>query len=177
MGLLTTFRAKCLDMLLLLLLVVCGAAAPASVIKVSQRNAYVLATKTIFVKFFAPWCRYCKEMAADWERLAREAKGFEVGQVDCTEEDSKALCDKWGVDGFPTLLFFRDFKAYKYNRARTFEVGRLFCLQIVLPDVGRRRIIATLWSSRIGHRKCLRPDDRKWSAFFPSKKCAMEGVA
>lgn len=66
------------------------------------------AGKTVFIKFFAPWCGHCKSMAGDWETLAGEWEGHEVGlvaEVDCTEEDSKALCEANGVQGFPTIKF------------------------------------------------------------------------
>jgi len=45
-------------------------------------------------------------MASDWEILADEWEGHDVGliaEVDCTEDENKPLCDGNGVKGFPTL--------------------------------------------------------------------------
>jgi len=63
------------------------------------------AGKTVFIKFFAPWCGHCKKMAPDWETLSAEWDGNDIGliaEVDCTAE-GKPLCDENGVKGFPTL--------------------------------------------------------------------------
>merc|ERR1711903_187187 len=63
--------------------------------------------KTVFLKFFAPWCGHCKKMAPDWEKLSGEWEGHDIGfvaEVDCTEE-GKPLCDANGVKGFPTLKY------------------------------------------------------------------------
>jgi hypothetical protein len=43
-------------------------------------------------------------MAADYHTLAKEATGFTVAEVDCTEADSKALCEKHSIRGYPTLV-------------------------------------------------------------------------
>lgn len=47
-------------------------------------------------------------MASDWEKLAEEWKDHAVGliaEVDCTEESGKPLCEEYGVEGFPTLMY------------------------------------------------------------------------
>ena len=63
------------------------------------------AGKTVFLKFFAPWCGHCKAMKGDWDNLmakyADNAKIL-VADVDCTA-DGKPLCEANGVKGFPTL--------------------------------------------------------------------------
>ena len=64
------------------------------------------AGKTVFIKFFAPWCGHCKELAPQWERMANEWVGHKQGlvaSVDCTTEED--WCVSMGIEGFPTLLF------------------------------------------------------------------------
>jgi len=77
-----------------------------------------------FVKFFAPWCGHCKKLAPTWEELAgkyADTEGVLIGHVDCTADDNvnRALCDKQGVNGFPTLHMFKDGeKVEEYNGRR-----------------------------------------------------------
>lgn len=61
--------------------------------------------KTVFIKFFAPWCGHCKKMKPDWDKLMEEYEGHAtalIGDCDCTAE-CKPKCDENGVRGFPTL--------------------------------------------------------------------------
>jgi protein disulfide-isomerase-like protein len=63
--------------------------------------------KTVFIKFFAPWCGHCKKLKPAWDKLMDEFKGDPnrlVADVDCTAE-GKPICDANGVKGFPSLKF------------------------------------------------------------------------
>jgi len=65
------------------------------------------AGKTVFVKFFAPWCGHCKAMKPAWDSLMEEyadSASVLVADVDCIG-DGKPLCDEVGVKGFPTVKF------------------------------------------------------------------------
>merc|ERR1712012_1013149 len=79
--------------------------------------------KTVFIKFFAPWCGHCKKMAPDWEKLSGEWEGHDIGliaEVDCTA-DGKPLCDENGVKGFPTLKYGDPSALEDYQGGRSFS--------------------------------------------------------
>ncbi|KAL3822544.1 hypothetical protein ACHAXA_007655 [Cyclostephanos tholiformis] len=68
-------------------------------------------TKNAFVKFYAPWCGHCKALAPDWDSLAEKyaaSSSVVIGSVDCTTDENKDLCQEYGVQGYPTLKFFKD---------------------------------------------------------------------
>lgn len=59
----------------------------------------------------APWCGHCKQLAPEYERLPQLLASkhgnpdARVAAVDCDKH--KQVCSKQGVQGFPTLKFFK----------------------------------------------------------------------
>lgn len=75
--------------------------------KVVHRSNY-----TSIVKFYAPWCGYCKQLLPFWHKLGKfmhkDGKyGVHVAAVNCDREINKQLCASYRVQGFPTLIVFR----------------------------------------------------------------------
>jgi protein disulfide-isomerase A1 len=73
----------------------------------------------VLVEFFAPWCGHCKRLAPEYEAAASELYGqVPLAKVDCTVE--KELCEKYEVQGFPTIKLFKKNGAVSdYDKGRT----------------------------------------------------------
>ncbi|VDK41112.1 unnamed protein product [Taenia asiatica] len=60
------------------------------------------------VKYYAPWCGRCKELAPHYEEAAEELKNKEppvpLFEVNCDEETD--MCNEAGVQGYPTLKVY-----------------------------------------------------------------------
>jgi len=81
-----------------------------------------LSTGDHFIKFYAPWCGHCKQLAPTWDKLGNlyEADPLvSIGKLDCTQAQS--TCKDNGVTGYPTLQYFRDGeKVADFRGSRTF---------------------------------------------------------
>jgi len=112
--------------------------APAGPTKVIELNAANFAQSTVgknvFIKFYAPWCGFCKAIAADWDKLSVELDAAnantKIGKIDCTVADNKKVCSSFGVTGYPTLVAVRaDGSAFGFEGGdRTLDKLKAFAL-------------------------------------------------
>lgn len=74
-------------------------------------------------------------MKPDWEKLAEEWNGHEVGlvaEVDCTAE-GKPLCDANGIRGFPTLKYGNPQALDDYQGGRSYDDLSKFAKENLKP--------------------------------------------
>jgi protein disulfide-isomerase-like protein len=93
------------------------------------------AGKTVFLKFFAPWCGHCKKMKPDWDKLMEAFAGSAtqlVADVDCTT-GGKPLCDANGVKGYPTLKWGDPSALVDYQGGRDYDSFKTFAEENLKP--------------------------------------------
>mmetsp|Transcript_84393 Transcript_84393/g.236252 ORF Transcript_84393/g.236252 Transcript_84393/m.236252 type:complete len:218 (-) Transcript_84393:40-693(-) len=119
--------------------VVVALIAQAGAVELSKENwDEMTAGKSVFVKFFAPWCGHCKRMKPDWDKLMAEYEGHAsilVADVDCTAE-GKSKCDEAGVQGFPTLKFGDPNNLEDYKGGRDLDALTKFAKESLGPRCG-----------------------------------------
>mmetsp|Transcript_29324 Transcript_29324/g.98164 ORF Transcript_29324/g.98164 Transcript_29324/m.98164 type:complete len:165 (+) Transcript_29324:207-701(+) len=70
-------------------------------------------------------------MKPDWDELGEEfenSKKVIIGDVDCTTDGGKPLCEKFGVEGYPTIKYFNppDQEGEKYEGDRSLKAMKKF---------------------------------------------------
>jgi protein disulfide-isomerase A1 len=74
---------------------------------------------SLLVEFYAPWCGHCKRLAPEYAQAATALKENDlfIAKVDTTA--NRELGDRFEIQGFPTLKFFRGGRPTEYNGGRT----------------------------------------------------------
>ncbi len=64
------------------------------------------ASLPVVVDFYAPWCGPCRRLSPLLDELAKPLQG-KVKFVKVNVDEAPALAERYGIQGVPTLLFFR----------------------------------------------------------------------
>ena len=120
-------------------LAVLASFAPTQAVHLTADNFDSLSSgKTLFLKFYAPWCGHCKALAPDWDKLTAAFEGSEhglVAEVDCTAEPGgPALCAESGVQGYPTLKWGSAGELEAYEGGRDFASLKAFAEANLKPQ-------------------------------------------
>lgn len=81
-------------------------------------------------------------MKPDWDKLTAEFKDSKtslVADVDCTDA-GKALCEKIGVNGYPTLKYGKPDDLKPYEGGRDFEALKKFADENLGPTCGPENV-------------------------------------
>ena len=77
---------------------------------VGELDTHLKGNKLVVVKYFAPWCGFCKKMEPVYDKLASEYPNATLVKVDFTKDHGKQLAQKAGVGGFPTFHLYKGSK-------------------------------------------------------------------
>ena len=70
-----------------------------------------------FIKFYAPWCPHCQQLAPTWNQLGKAMQdSLNVGEVNCDQESR--LCKDVKAKAYPTILFFKGGERAEYRGLR-----------------------------------------------------------
>jgi len=85
-------------------------------------------------------------MKPAWDQLAESFEGNDnvaIVDVDCTKDDSKDLCTKYGVRGYPTIKYFTDATdpmGDKYEGGRDFDALKEFADENLGPSCSPKNL-------------------------------------
>jgi protein disulfide-isomerase-like protein len=86
---------------------------------------YITPDKSSLVLFYADWCGHCKKLKPTWKECSEKAKekGLTMIQINVGEgtDKDKELTEKYNIDGYPTIILFKNGKAIPYDGPRTEE--------------------------------------------------------
>lgn len=108
--------------------------APSSkVVELTDTNFDVVVNgdKNVLVKFYAPWCGHCKQLAPIYEELANDFEHEDDVIIAKLNADSngKETTKKHDIGGYPTLKFFkkgsREGKQYAGSRSKALLIDYL----------------------------------------------------
>jgi len=97
-----------------------------------------MTTGSWFVLFKAERCAHCRKAMPEFQRLSNDEELLEKGIIMATVDvpSSRRTSVRFGIRGFPTLIFLHRGKMYHFKGQRVFDVLKTFLLDGVHKMAG-----------------------------------------
>ena len=90
----------------------------------SFRDDVLKTRKPVLIKFWAPWCGYCRALAPALESIEKQYESLiSVGRVNFDTET--ALVRRYNIHALPTLLLFINLKSIREEREADIQNKKL----------------------------------------------------
>jgi len=116
--------------------------AKGNVVSINSKDVFeqlVNSNDLSMIKFYAPWCGHCQKLAPVYEEAAGVIKSklekVTLAEIDCTEENNKAVCEEQKIQGYPTLKVFHNGNEIPYEGARQSDAIVKFLTKQTMPAV------------------------------------------
>jgi len=113
-----------------------------------------------FIKFYAPWCGHCKNMAPAWAELGKAMKGkVNIGKLDATSET--ATQNKFGISSYPQIKLLPTgpksvSMAVDYEEGRDFSAMQNFALKYFQMTVEAEQLVSqAMMDEKCGSQLCV----------------------
>mgnify|MGYP000994532446 CR=1 FL=1 len=81
-----------------------------------------------FVNFNTTWCYWSKKLVPVWDKLVEDMSGkdIEILDIKCDLEKNKDLCERYQIDGYPSIRLILGNKIISYDGDRSLEDMKAF---------------------------------------------------
>lgn len=76
----------------------------------------MISQNDVLVKFYAPWCMHCIHLVPEWNKLYNQNK---TNVIIANFDGTKQLPKEVSIEGFPTIILFKNGKQIPYEGERT----------------------------------------------------------
>ena len=88
-----------------------------------QEDNNELSDKVTIMNFNTEWCGYSKQFQPIWDNFTKKMskKKINVKDVKCDRANNQGLCEKYDIEGFPTVKLVNNGKVHEFRGRRTVE--------------------------------------------------------
>lgn len=92
-----------------------------------EAEGFASENRYTFIKFYTPWCGYCKRLQPEWRKLQNKYSN-KVGFEEYNCDIQKQMCSRHDVTGYPTLKIRDNLtqKFLQYDGPREYQAMAAF---------------------------------------------------